>query len=137
MLHFVASLELAKNGFIEVKNLGELTLDRGDHAYMKWGRMMASPASGNYSSKEFKYSGQMPIHLFFNDELTGIHQMEIKLYSGEKLTYHFKVNELPHSIFQKAIQSITSRGTVHISNIVVSDDELKVIFPQDFVFSVE
>lgn len=123
--------------YVDIKYLSERLLTKDDHFFMKWGRMMAIPSSGNYSSKEFKYSGRWPIQLMFNDALADVHQMEVKLYSGEKLTHHFQVRELPHPIFQKAIQSITSKGTIYITNIVINDDAQKVIFPQDFVFSVE
>ena len=129
--------KMLSEDFVDIKYLSERLLTKEDHVYMKWGRMMASPSSGNYSSKEFKYSGRWPIQLMFNDALADVHQMEVKLYSGEKLTHHFLARELPHPIFQKAIQSITSKGTIYITNIVINDDEQKVIFPQDFVFSVE
>ncbi len=121
----------------DIHFLKEYRLHMEDDAMMKWGRMIANPVSGNYSAREFQYSGRWPLRLVLNSEKMDVLQMEVKLYSGEKLAHHFKVSQLDHPVLQKAIQSIPSRGAVLITNIVVNVHGQPVLFPQDFAFFVE
>lgn len=123
--------------FLDIHQLKERVLGRSDRVMMEWGRMNASPVSGNYSTREFRYSGRWPLRLYLNSEVMDVRQMEVKLYSGEKLAHHFNVRQLSHPILQKAIQSIPSKGTVLITNIVVNEQGQALLFPQDFAFSVE
>ena len=126
------------NKVIDDSFLRELSLDNKTYVTARWGKMAASPVSGNYSVREFRSSCYAPFNLYVNNETQNILQADIRILSGEKIIHHFQSDEVNHRVINRALQNIQSKGSVYITNLIVEGtDGLPIIFPQDFVFVVE